>query len=1047
MKITTNTLRLFTLALFCLLGALPLSAQQRTVTGQVLDAQGDPIAGAMVTVTGTNRVALTDAAGTFSVQAASGETLTSTFYGFTQTEVPASQTSVTITMQPDNTTLEQLVVVGYGTTRKATLTGAVSVVGNREITVTKNENVFNSLAGKLPGLRVTQTSSMPGDYGRGAVKMDIRGMGTPMVVIDGIPSSTEDLGRMNPIEIENISILKDAAASIYGSQAANGVILVTTRAGRPSSGKFNISFSANYGLQNFLYVPRSTAAHDHMMLVNEKTIYNFGANYPFNKPTLTYSAAEIEEYASGKLKSTDWSDVLFSKNVPTYNYDVSMDGGSDNINYFFNLGYRKIESSFSTGSMNYSAWNFRNNTNVKITDRLSAVVQLSGMIYERNTPTLDLWTVYKNAWIERPTSPVYYIDADGVEHRDKYARYQETMTDTNALAAIDANTSGYNQEKRNRFDGGLSLNYRIPGVDGLTASARYNYRYWASDNTTTRPTFYVYDETGGALSRQNSPSLSRSMRPGRDELLLFSLEYKKSFGDHNVEAYAGWEERYGFENGIRGSVVMKLNSVYPENGELDGRTFNQDGLGEWARRSAIGRLKYDYKGRYMAEFTFRGDASSNFSKLGSWGYFPSGSVAWRISEENFIKNTLPFVQNIKLRASYGVLGDDGGVSRAVMGYSMRAGDTAWFYNASLIGGITTNAVPNENLSWLKSKILNIGLDFDLWNGKLGGTVEVFQRKRSGIFERPLSAVPWEIGAELPQVNTNSDQQFGWEFQLTHNNRVGEVRYWASVNFTGTKSRWDYRQDTEARSSLDAYRRKDQSGRNKDIWFVNANEGGRFSNYDQITNHFMPIPQDRLPGDYWYEDWNGDGVINGNDSHPVANENLPTFFYGIQTGAAWRGFDLTMNWQGAAGVYSRYGDVFQEVAGYNGANALDRYLDRWHMADPNADPWNSTTKWISGRYPASSHPFNEQETAVRNASYIRLKTLELGYTFPNRWLEGVGLRDTRIYANVYNLLTFTTKAMKGMDPERPGDQGGGSGDTTVFQYPISRVVNFGVKLNF
>lgn len=1046
-RCTLTTLRASFVVLFLSIGVLPLSAQQRVVNGTVYDDAGNKIVGAVVNVTGTDRNAITTENGSFSLQATPNETLTVTYFGHKNVVVPANQTNVNVTLEADNTMLEDVVVVGYGQQRRATLTGAVSQVNSKEIVTTKNENVFNSLSGKIPGLRVMQLSAQPGDFGDGAIRMDIRGMGDPLVVIDGIPRSKDILARMNPSEIESVSVLKDAAAAIYGVQAANGAILVISKQGATTQdGKFDISFSGNYGIQNFINTPDPADAVTFMTLINEKTFNNFGSNYPFRTNPL-YTQAQIDEYASGNVKSTDWADVLFDGNVPMYNYDVSVSGGTDKINTFFNVGYENQESSYTTKSVSYDQWNFRNNTNVKITKRLSAVLQLSGSKEFYTRPNGDaLWWTYKNAWIERPTAPVYYNDEPG-----KYAYYDgRTMTLNNALQHIDSNSVGSVDEDMYKFQGSAQLNYEIPGIKGLTASARYYYHYWMNDVTTSTPQFYVWDSNGVATPKRNDTRLHRRMDPGHQELLLYSLQYKNKFGDHSVGGYLAWEEQYSYNYGIQGSTVMLLKSNYISNGELSGRSFDQANLGESARRALIGRFEYNFRDKYMLEFIFRNDASSNFSKLGTWGFFPSVLGAWRISEEGFIKDNFSFVDNLKLRVSYGKTGQDGGAGRAVQGYSMRPNNTAWFYDPAsmvLTGGVTTNALPNENLTWYDLKVANIGLDFDLWNGKLGGTVEVYQRKRSGLYARPTASVPAEVGANLPQVNMEKDQNFGWEFELRHMNRLGDWRYNVSANFSATKARWDYKQNSPARNSLENYRRDEVSGRNKNIWFMNEEEGGRFTSYEQIADHFMPVDQGRLPGDYWYEDWNGDGVINDNDKHPVATNSLPTFYYGINMGAAWRGIDISLNWSGAAGAFAEYGEVFSEVGPFNGGNVLTRYLDRWRT--DSTDPWNPNAEWTSGLYPATGHSFTSGTTKIKNTSYLRLKTIELGYTFPNQWTETVGIRDCRIYVNVYNLLTFASKNMKGMDPERPGTNGSGIDDNGAFNYnyPNNRVVNFGFKLNF
>ena len=345
---------LLVVAFLCLLGVLPAAAQQRLVTGTVFEGDNEPLIGATVQVKGTSRGTITDLDGHFEIQATAKEVLQVSYVGYKTVEVSAANTNLNIQLTPDNDVLDEVVVVGYGTQKKATLTGAVSQVNNKELTVTKNENVVNMLSGKIPGVRISQRSSQPGEFDNA---IDIRGMGEPLFVIDGIPRDKAYFSRMDPNEIESVSVLKDAAASIYGVRAANGVMLVTTKHGSQQDGKFNITFSFNLGWQNFLYTPNTADPATHMLLMNEKQLNNnFGANYFVTQPA-KYSWQQMLPYSSGELQGTNWSEELFRDNAPQQQYNVSLNGGSERIQYFFNLGYMKQEGSFKSGSLNYDRFN------------------------------------------------------------------------------------------------------------------------------------------------------------------------------------------------------------------------------------------------------------------------------------------------------------------------------------------------------------------------------------------------------------------------------------------------------------------------------------------------------------------------------------------------------------------------------------------------------------------------------------------------------------------------------------------------------------------
>jgi hypothetical protein len=387
----------------------------------------------------------------------------------------------------------------------------------------------------------------------------------------------------------------------------------------------------------------------------------------------------------------------------------------------------------------------------------------------------------------------------------------------------------------------------------------------------------------------------------------------------------------------------------------------------------------------------------------------------------------------------------------VVGYALNGRKLGWVYNGVLTGGLTPTAIPNPDLTWYTIDTWDFGLDFDLWNSKLTGTFDVFKRYRSELLATSTSVVPGTVGASMPQENLQSDQTFGWEISLGHNNKIGGITYWVNGQISATKNRWDYKIDTPAQNSMENWRRWQVSGRNKDIWATYV-EGGRFTGYDDIRYHNTTggnYGQGSLPGDYWYEDWNGDGVINHLDEHPVASYNLPVFNYGVTMGAAWKGVDISMNWQGAAGVYNQYTEVFAEVGAFGGA-ILDIYQDRWHTASATDDPWNPNTQWVEGLYPATGRPFGSGTTGIKNTSYIRLKTLEVGYTLPKVWISKMGIKSLRVYLNTYNLLTFT--GLNDIDPERPGAKGGGANDNDsqgilFYNYPVNRTFNVGATIKF
>lgn len=600
----------FTLAaLFCILTALSAGAQMRTVKGTVYDPDNEPVIGATVKVKGTTRVVATDIDGNFTIEASPKETIAITYIGYKPVEVSAAKTDISVVLESETQNLDEVIVVGYGTQRKATLTGAVSQVSSKEISVTKNENVVNMLSGKIPGVRISQRSSQPGEFDNA---IDVRGMGEPLFVVDGIPRDKGYFSRMDPNEIESVSVLKDAAASIYGIRAANGVLLVTTKRGVSQEGKFDITFSFNYGWQNFLYTPETADAATHMLLMNEKQLNNnFGGNY-FVKAPVRYTWEQMLEYSSGRKKSTNWSDELFRDNVPQQQYNVSMNGGSDRIQYFFNLGYLEQEGSFRSGSLNYNRWNFRSNVDAQITKDLKAVVQLSGYMDEKNQPATDMWTVYKMAWTYPSTAEAW---VNGDHSLPAYDSELGSNTE-NPVATTNADYTGYNRERHYNFNGALTLQYDIPWVEGLNAKAFYNYDYYSTNDTRYKRAYQLYrqnaDGTLVTFDRNPDAFLQRTTYPSYGTVLQLSLNYAHRFGDHNVSAMALYEEQNNDYDSFYAKRNMLLDGEYLIYGETSGQETGAPSIWDKSRRAFVGRVGYDFRGKYMADFSFREDGSSSF---------------------------------------------------------------------------------------------------------------------------------------------------------------------------------------------------------------------------------------------------------------------------------------------------------------------------------------------------------------------------------------------------------------------------------------------------
>lgn len=1021
--------------------------QARKITGSVIGDDGSGLPGVSVLIEGTSEGTVTDVDGNYTINVASDESvLVFSFIGYVTQRVSVGALAVVnITLVADVMSLDEVVVVGYGTQKKATLTGAVSVIENKDIVRTKNENVLNAMTGKLPGVRIVQKSAAPGAYD---TQIDIRGMGDPLFVIDGIVRDKDFFARMSSEEIESVSILKDGSAAIYGLRAANGVVVVTTKKGISNpDGKVDITLNSSTSWQQFLYVPKSVNAVDYMTLRNEQVAQDFGRSY-FTRATPIYTEEEIEEFRNGTRKSYNWFDQVFNKTTPQNQTDLTVNGGSEKMRYFFNLGYAKQDGSYKSGDYYSSRWNMRANIDAQITKRLSARVSLGAIMVDTHQPNGTGWTTYKLTWLTRPDAPFYANDNPEYPNGDS-----EVLNEgANMITQTDADYVGYNINKDRRYNGTLTLEYEIPGVEGLLAKGIYDYSPGLPDFTTYKRayTLYRYNPDADTYSpiQRNTPSdITRSVGLSYSTNMQLGLHYDHTFfDDHNVSSFLIYEERYNAWDGINAYRELLVESEYLFAGEdLHQRAFQSD-MGDQASQSLIGSVNYDFRGKYLLDFKFRYDGSSRFPEGKRFGFFPSISAGWRLSEEGFIKENIAFLSNLKIRGSYGEMANDAiaGVYPPATGYGLNGNEYGWYYGGILTGGVSAQSIPNPDLTWYNAKAYNAGLDFGLLDQKLSGTIDVYKRDLTGILATGAAVIPGTVGASLPQENLNSERNFGYEISLRYTSTFKDINYYVGGQLSATKSMRTSWLETPAGNSYDQWRNR-TSGRYNDIWWGNESQT-QFTSNDQIQNYGLPVGQNTLPGDWVLNDWNGDGVVNNDDQHPIASIGRPVFNYGISLGGTWKGLDLALDFQGAWGVYVQYAEVLTEALPFGGQNTLDYFMDRWRPADSNADYFNPNTEWVAGYYPVTGHDGRRTGTnGVQNASYMRLKTAQIGYSLPKNWLSKIRMQNLRLYVSGYNLLTFT--GLENIDPERPTSGGTGAASVEFYNYPVNKSYTIGATVKF
>lgn len=1016
-----------------------------TVSGTIVDVNGVPVIGAaVIDPTDTSNGCISDAGGNFSMKAAPGVELVVSCIGYADYKftVSADKQNYDIVLQEDALMLEETVVVGYGVQKKVTMTGSVSAVKNSEIITTKNENVQNMLTGKVAGLRVVQNSSEPGSFN---TSMDIRGFGSPLVVIDGVPR--DNMARVDPEDIESISVLKDASAAVYGVRAANGVVLITTKKGK--EGRATISYSGNMTWQIPSNFPELTDAVDWMTLYNEMSMHNV------DNQTITYPQSQIDEYRNGTKKSIDWRREVIRNSAPQTQHNINVSGGNDKISYFASVGYQYQESFFKSNPITYDKYNVRSNISAKIARNLTFDLNLSGMMDEKQQTPYGAGDIVRAMWLMQPMDQVWYDEEAGQYWQPSNTGLQ------NPVVMMSREMTGTNTYKSKWFQSSATLTYDLPWVKGLSVKGMYSYDFIMNENKEYRTAYSLYNSAGQEytwLAETDAPNrIGRYYYGKNHSLWQVSVNYNRAFGKHNVGGLLLFENQHKVGDNFYGTRQVKLDMDEVFAGISDKQQFMQStssgSLYDYANQALVGRVNYDYANKYIAEFAFRYEGSSRFPEDSRWGFFPSVSAGYRVSEEKFWKESpLKFINDFKVRASWGIMGDDSALSyQFLTGYNYPASGTnatklppGSVFDGSFVNSSNTKGLANKGITWYTSETLNIGVDAEAWNGLLGVTAEYFRRHRDGLLATRVNSLPGVVGATLPQENLNSDLTQGFEIELSHENRAGDFYYQikANISYTRTKT-LHYEQAKQGNSYLDW--RNNNNDRYNNIWW--GYEGnGRIENWNEIYYNPVYVGRGTILGDYEYLDWNGDGWINDLDVHPIAtNGQVPLIYFGLTFSAQWRGLDFSMLLQGAGQKYVAPREFLYQPLWAN-TNAITDFLDRWHPADPQANPYDPATEWVKGEHAyTGSLPNANSDFNVQNAAYLRVKNIEIGYTLPQKWLRAINIQGLRIYVSAYNLLTIT--GLKYMDPEfYTSPSGGGIGDLG-YNYPINKSVSLGLNIKF
>lgn len=997
-----------------------------SVKGKIIDNNGEAIIGAAIIEQGVpNNGAISDLDGNFTLTVSNNSTLEITYVGYVTQRVQAAEgKELVITLREDQLLLDEVVVVGYGQQRISTVTGSVSQIKTDKITVAPQGNVTHTLAGQLPGLVTKQSSGIPG---ADDASLNIRGFGSPLVIVDGIETS---LNNLDANQIETISILKDGAASIYGARAGSGVILITTKRGHQSKPTVTVNSSLTW--QGSTKVIRPGSAAERAQFEVDKWIY--AGNDPAEVP---FTAEDIQLMKDGthpKYYNTDWFDASIRRFAPQQNHNVTLSGGTEKVKYYGYFGYNTQETILKKNGGHYDRYNFQLNVDAKVTDRLSIAMDMQHYREQRYYAAgADGVGTNNNFWKDLiyGADPMFALSLPD-ENKFAYAG----IPYGSPVWATNSELSGYQDKRNNTTQFRGEVKYDFKHIPGLNAKGVVIYRSSAFDQKVVKKQedFYTYSAETDAYtfvrSSQDPQSLSRATNDATKIVQQYSLNYSNVFADvHNVTGlflYEQQEESFKDFNTSRGGYNSMILEEFFAGDPLTAANYSSSS--KVGRVSWIGRLNYSYMDRYMIETILRADASSFFPDGHRWGYFPSVSLGWNISNENFMK-AYDAVDNLKLRLSYGQAGNDGvGRFAYLAGYTY---DATYTIGKDLVSGLIPSSLPNPKLTWEEMSTYNAGIDYSFFNRKLYGEFDFFYRERSGIPGRRSNSIPSSFGAIPPEENLNSMGTMGFELRVGTSGKFGDVGYDIAGNIARSRSKWiDY--DEASYTDPDEERLYKNSGRYTDrrIGYV---FDGLFTSQDEIKNWdktFDQLNNDNSslrPGDAKYKDLNGDGVINWRDQTEIGKGAEPHWTFGFNINLNYKNFDFSALLQGAFD-YTTYIDL---TGGYTEL----QFKNYWNEETNNkADallprPNGSSTNWFYSDY--RNH----------NTTYLRLKNLAVGYQIPQTILNKAGIDRLRFYVAGTNLFTVSSLNKYGVDPEMPEGYGAG------IYYPQQFTLSIGCNLTF
>lgn len=990
--------------------------QQNSVCkGVINDASGAGIIGASVLVKGSTNGTITNMDGDFTLNGVKkGDVIIVSYMGYKTQEVKWDGTPIHLTLKEDTEVLDEIVVVGYGVQKKVNLSGSVASIDSKELQNRPIQNLTNGLQGLMPGVTITGTNGAPG-MDNGSIR--VRGTGTlntasPYILIDGVESGT--LNAVDPNDIESISVLKDAAsAAIYGSKASNGVILITTKRGKSS--KPQISYSGYVSFQNATNMVDRLSSAEYASMYNDVLVAE--------GKTPRFDEEEMQKFRDGTdpdYPNTDWYDLAYKTGI-LHRHNININGGTENVKYMASVGYLNQTGVLPNASR--EQFNARTNLDVKLTKRLSARMNLAFIKNKYADPSAAYGGSGSDQIIRQLNLIAPWI----------VSRYDDgtwgTISDGSPIAWLD---SKMNVTRDNyNFTGMAALDYEI--IDGLkvTLSGSYvnnlqnyqNFQKFIQYNANKKSDPNSLDERYYRWDRTNYDAL---------------LNYGKSFEQHNLKVLAGWHtEKYNYRYQKAYRKNFPNNELTDMNAGDASTQTNEGYTRELAMISWFARINYDFADKYLFEANIRSDASSRFAEGNRWGYFPSFSAAWRISEESFMEGSKTWLNNLKLRASWGQLGNQDALDDYYPALNTYNLDATYPFGGTLNSGYYQKAYRLSTISWEKATTWGVGLDFSLLGGKLDGSIDYYTRKTTGII---MSVdVPSEFALDAYKDNVGSMKNSGVEINLTYRDKIGQVNIGVTGNMAYNKNEiLDLNTSKGYMDVSGGYSQRNIVGHAINSYYVYKADG--FFNSQQEADEFTAKYGNPFggggfkAGDIKYVDTDNNGKLDADD-RVVCNSPEPAYTFGLGLSADWKGFDLSLMFNGAAKV-ARLFDAYEVYGAFSGdaGHPASIWKKAWTETNHNAEMPRIYTDTNS---PSCSR--QAQSTFwLQNTAYVRLKNIQLGYTFPKSVLHALGVSNLRIYYSGENLLTFDSMKIN-IDPEATSQR--------LSSYPLLSTHAFGINVTF